>query len=48
MGLIDRLRVLRVAGSPDRALAMEVMRATYKQEKNWITTDEKLFPEAEL
>jgi ribosomal protein S18 acetylase RimI-like enzyme len=48
MGLIDRLRVLRVGGPADRTLAMEVMRATYKQEKNWITTDEKLFPEAEL
>lgn len=48
MGLIERLRVLRVAGEGDRALAIEVMRATYKQEKNWITLDEKLFPDSEL
>lgn len=48
MALIDRLRVLRVGGQAERALAMEVMRATYKQEKNWITLDEKLFPQDEL
>lgn len=48
MGLSDRLRVIRVATDSDRALAIEVMAATYKQEKNWITRDEKLFPEDEL
>jgi ribosomal protein S18 acetylase RimI-like enzyme len=48
MGLIDRLRVIRVAGPEDRALAVSVMSATYKQEKNWITRDEKLFPLDEL
>lgn len=48
MGLIDRLRVIRVSGSAERALAIEVMRATYQQEKNWITRDEKLFPDDEL
>lgn len=48
MGLTDRLRVIRVAGVADRALAVEVMKATYKLEKNWITRDEKLFPADEL
>ena len=35
MALSDRLRVIRVAEPSDRTLAIEVMRATYKQEKNW-------------
>lgn len=48
MALSDRLRVIRVAATSDRAQAIEVMRATYKQEKNWITRDEKLFPDDEL
>jgi ribosomal protein S18 acetylase RimI-like enzyme len=48
MALSDRLRVIRVATDADRALAMEVMRATYKHEKNWITREEKLFPDDEL
>lgn len=48
MGLSDRLRVIRVSGEADRALAIAVMRATYQQEKNWITRDEKLFPDDEL
>lgn len=48
MALSDRLRVIRVERDTDRSLAMAVMRATYKQEKNWITVDEKLFPTDEL
>ena len=48
MALSDRLRVIRVTGDSERTLAIEVMRATYKQEKNWITRDEKLFPDDEL
>ncbi len=48
MGLSDRLRVIRVSGEAERALAIEVMRATYKQEKNWITCDDNLFPDEEL
>lgn len=48
MALTDRLQVIRVATDAHRALAIEVMRATYKQEKNWITRDEKLFPDQEL
>jgi hypothetical protein len=48
MGLSDRLRVIRVSGEAERALAIAVMRATYQQEKNWITRDEKLFPDDEL
>jgi hypothetical protein len=48
MALSDRLRVIRVTGDADRMLAIEVMRATYQQEKNWITRDEKLFPDDEL
>lgn len=48
MALSDRLRVIRVAQSSERTLAIEVMRATYKQEKNWITRDDKLFPDDEL
>lgn len=48
MGLSDRLRVIRVSSETERALAIEVMGATYKQEKNWITRDEKLFPDEEL
>ncbi len=48
MGLIDRLRVIRVSGAAERTLAVEVMSATYKAEKNWITRDEKLFPVEEL
>lgn len=48
MALIDRLHVVRVGTEAQRALAIDVMRATYKQEKNWITRDEKLFPDEEL
>lgn len=48
MGLSNRLRVIRVSCEAERALAIEVMRATYQQEKNWITRDEKLFPDDEL
>lgn len=48
MALIERLHVIRVATDAQRAAAIEVMRATYKQEKNWITRDEKLFPDDEL
>lgn len=48
MALTDRLQVIRVATDAQRTLAIEVMRATYKQEKNWITRDEKLFPDDEL
>ncbi len=48
MGLIDRLKVIRVSSPAERTLAIDVMKATYKQEKNWITRDEKLFPDAEL
>lgn len=48
MALTERLRVVRVESDAERAFAIEVMRATYKQEKNWITRDEKLFPDDEL
>lgn len=48
MALTDRLRVIRVESEAERALAIEVMQATYKREKNWITRDEKLFPDGEL
>ncbi len=48
MSLTDRLQVIHVESESERALAIEVMRATYKQEKNWITCDEKLFPDGEL
>src|SRR4029434_1357066 len=48
MALNDRLRVIRVDSEEQRTHAIEVMRATYKQEKNWITKDEKLFPDGEL
>ncbi|MBX3745499.1 MAG: GNAT family N-acetyltransferase [Verrucomicrobiae bacterium] len=48
MALTERLRVVRVESEAERAFAIEVMRATYKQEKNWITRDEKLFPDDEL
>ena len=48
MALTDRLQVIRVQSEELRLLAIDVMRATYKQEKNWITRDEKLFPDDEL
>lgn len=48
MALSDRLRVIRVAEDADRTQAISVMRATYQEEKNWITRDEKLFPDDEL
>jgi hypothetical protein len=48
MAFNDLLRVIRVESESERALAIEVMHATYKQEKNWITRDEKLFPDNEL
>ncbi len=48
MGLIDRLKVIRVSSPAERTLAIDVMKATYKREKNWITRDEKLFPDEEL
>ena len=48
MALTDRLQVIRVESETQRTFAIEIMRATYKQEKNWITRDEKLFPDEEL
>jgi hypothetical protein len=44
----DRLEIVRVESERERTFAIEIMRATYQQEKQWITRDEKLFPDGEL
>lgn len=48
MTLNQRLRVIRVRDEAQRALATQVVRATYQQEKNWILNEQKLFPAEEL
>jgi hypothetical protein len=42
------LRVVRVEDAWGRELALAVMRAIYRDEKNWIQHDEKLVSEADL
>ena len=43
MSLKDRIRVKRLESETDRALAMQVLKATYRQEKNWVADEEKMF-----
>ena len=42
------LRVVRVEDAWGRELALAVMRAIYRDEKNWIQNDEKLVSAADL
>jgi hypothetical protein len=42
------IQVLRVENEAQRQMALEVMRATYRDEKNWVGDDEKLVARADL
>jgi len=42
------LRVVRLSTEEDRQLALAVMRATYRDEKNWLSRDERLVDPSEL
>jgi ribosomal protein S18 acetylase RimI-like enzyme len=48
MSLRDRVSVIRVADEDGRNMALSVMRAIYRDEKNWIQEDRKLFPREEV
>ncbi len=48
MSLKDRITTHRVDGEARRLHAIQVMRATYELEKNWMRGEEKLFPPGEL
>ena len=42
MSLKDRVSVIRVEDEAGRQQALEVMRAIYRDEKHWVSADEKL------
>ncbi len=48
MTLKKRVKVLRVAGETDRVHALKVLQATYREEKNWVNNEEKVFPSEDL
>ena len=43
-----QINVRRITTEPDRQIALDVLKATYKEEKRWIKEDDKLFDPAEL
>ncbi|MEW6303931.1 MAG: GNAT family N-acetyltransferase [Verrucomicrobiota bacterium] len=43
MSLKDRIRVIRVESESDRAQAMKVLKATYREEKHWVADETKMF-----
>lgn len=48
MSLKDRISVKRLESAADRAEAMKVLRATYRQEKNWVADEEQMFSEEDM
>lgn len=48
MSLKDRLSTLRVEDEATRLQALEVLRATYRDEKGWVSDEEKQVPEDDL
>lgn len=42
------INVRRITTGPDRQIALEVLKQTYKEEKRWIEHDDALFDKAEL
>jgi hypothetical protein len=42
------IQVLRIENETDRQMALSVMRAIYRDEKNWVQADEKLVAAAEI
>jgi hypothetical protein len=48
MTLKDRLSAMRVEDEAGRAQALEVLRATYRDEKGWVSDEEKQVPEGDL
>lgn len=48
MSLKDRVSVIRVEDEAGRQQALTVMRAIYRDEKNWVQADEKLVSQADL
>ena len=43
-----QVSVRRITTEEDRKIAIDVLKATYKEEKNWIDDDDRLFDPAEL
>lgn len=48
MSLKDRVSVIRVENEAGREQALAVMRAIYRDEKNWVQADEKLVSQKDL
>ncbi len=48
MSLKDRVSVIRVENEAGRQQALSVMRAIYRDEKNWVQADEKLVSAVDL
>lgn len=48
MSLKDRIRVVRVESESDRAQAMKVLKATYREEKNWVADETKMFDQRDM
>lgn len=48
MALKDHIHVTRVQSPSDRDLAMQVLKATYREEKNWVADEQKMFSTADL
>ena len=46
--LKQRVRVKRIENAADRAEAMRVLKATYRQEKHWVADEEKMFDTEDL
>jgi len=46
--LRDRVAVARIADADDRARALEVLRATYREEKGWVGDEAEQLPDSDL
>jgi hypothetical protein len=48
MTLTQRIHVVRAATAEDRLHALQVLKATYREEKNWVKDEAKVFPSEDL
>lgn len=48
MTLRQRIHVVRAANADDRLHALQVLKATYREEKNWVKDEAKVFPPEDL
>ena len=46
--LKQRVKVIRATTQEDRIQALKVLQATYREEKNWVPDEEKVFAESDL